>query len=225
MSQLTVPTRMEPNLVLGDGSAGPSLSTALEFSQDEVANLYSTRGDEFSFSLDERGVAYREEEVSSRRAEAKLHLRVGSPGFSLRFDPTPVEKWGINFAGTVLVAHDSTGDVRVVYLPGTRTYDPAGITGAPACMLAKGRLFFCLLDPALINVWSALPTHQCLPPSLPPSLPPPLPPSLPQLQGILMRVSGLGQPARGLKWASLWASSQLLSRELSWDKLTSCKKT
>ena len=51
-----------------------------------------------------------------------------SPGFSLRFDGTPVEKWGINFAGTVHVKH-SSGEERIIYFPGTRTYDPAGLTG------------------------------------------------------------------------------------------------
>ena len=52
----------------------------------------------------------------------------GTPGFSLQFDSTPVEKWGINFAGTVHVKH-SSGEERIIYVPGTRTYDPAGLTG------------------------------------------------------------------------------------------------
>lgn len=50
--------------------------------------------------------------------------------FSLILSNKPVEKWGINFAGTVHVSHKS-GEERVIYLPGTRTYDPAGITGKP----------------------------------------------------------------------------------------------
>lgn len=140
MSQLTVSTRLEPNLALGDGSAGLSLSSLLDFSQDRVPNLYSASEGEFCFSFEEKGVAYGEQQDSCQRVEAKLSLRSGSPGFSLRFDATPVEKWGINFVGTVHVHHDTTGDERVIYLPGTRTYDPAGKTGGLA------RMCFCSLS-------------------------------------------------------------------------------
>ena len=128
MAKLTVPACLEKTLSLGDGSAGASISAALHFDQDSVPNLYLCRGDEFCFSFQEHGVAYHEKEASDYLSEVTLRAQGGSPGFSLGHDPTPVEKWGINFAGTVRVKHES-GEERVVYLPGTRTYDPAGITG------------------------------------------------------------------------------------------------
>ena len=54
----------------------------------------------------------------------------GSSNFKTTFDPTPVEAWGINFVGVVQVKHDD-GDERVIYIPGTRSYDPAGMSGDP----------------------------------------------------------------------------------------------
>ena len=51
-----------------------------------------------------------------------------TPPFILHLSREPVEKWGINFAGSVSVRH-KTGEERVIFIPGTRTYDPAGITG------------------------------------------------------------------------------------------------
>ena len=65
------------------------------------------------------------------KAEVDFSLAPDSGlGFSMEVLQEPVEMWGINFAGSVLVRH-KTGEERVIYLPGTRTYDPAGITGKP----------------------------------------------------------------------------------------------
>ena len=128
MAGLTVPAAFEQHLTLGDGSPGQPLQNALDFDLAEVPNLYSTNGGEFRFKFQEHGVAYNETQASDYLVDVGLKVCSGTPGFSLRFSPTPVEKWGINFAGTVCVKHNS-GEERVVYLPGTRTYDPAGITG------------------------------------------------------------------------------------------------
>ena len=128
MAGVTVPAAFEQNLNLGDGRAGHLLQSALGFDQAEVPNLYSFRGDEFCFAFQERGVAYNESQASDYLVDVSFKVHSSKPGFTLRFDPTPMEKWGINFAGRVSVRHES-GEERVVYLPGTRTYDPAGITG------------------------------------------------------------------------------------------------
>lgn len=128
MAGVTVPASFEQNLNLGDGSAGHPLQSALGFDQAEVPNLYSFRGDEFCFAFQEHGVAYNESQASDYLVDVSLKVHSGTSGFNLHFDPTPVEKWGINFAGKVCVKHES-GEEREVYLPGTRTYDPAGITG------------------------------------------------------------------------------------------------
>ena len=57
----------------------------------------------------------------------------GSCDFSYQVDLSPVQMWGINFAGKVLIKRG--GQERAIYLPGTRTYDPAGVTGK--LLLAK----------------------------------------------------------------------------------------
>ena len=79
------------------------------------------------------------------KAEASCSLPKASPDFSLQFVNQPVEVWGINFAGTVRVCHKS-GQQRLIYLPGTRTYDPAGITGLPD-MYSKRMLSHISLPP------------------------------------------------------------------------------
>lgn len=46
---VTIPTCFEANLALGDGSAGASLSDVLQFTCNEVANLYSSSADRFTY--------------------------------------------------------------------------------------------------------------------------------------------------------------------------------
>ena len=129
MAAVTVPAAFEKNLTLGDGKIGFSLPQALQLDQRDVPNLYSIGGNVFTFRFQEHGVAYHETEPSHRSAQASFEVQPGSStGFNLKIDPNPVQKWGINFAGRVIVKHDS-GAERAVYLPGTRTYDPAGLTG------------------------------------------------------------------------------------------------
>ena len=133
---MTVPTKFEDNLALDDGSAGFSLPQLLTLEEKSVPNLYIVKGNIFAFNFQEHGVAYNETEATERRAQAEFEVPSTPPGFSLTVDPTPVVKWGVNFAGKVVVKHDS-GSERDVYLPGTRTYDPAGMTGL-SCCLASG---------------------------------------------------------------------------------------
>ncbi len=128
MASVTVPTSFEANFVLGDGSTGFPLSQALSLKEKVIPNLYSVGVNKFEFDFQEKSVGYNETEASVLRVQASFEVQGCSPGFSLTVDPTPVLKWGINFAGKVLVKHDD-GCERSVYLPGTRTYDPAGITG------------------------------------------------------------------------------------------------
>ena len=131
MSSVVVPATFEQNLALGDGSAtGCPFERALQFDQGEVPNLYTIKEGEFKLTFQERGTAYEETEPSELLVETSFAVaqQGSSPGFSLTVNRTPVQMWGINFAGSVVVKHDS-GEERVIYLPGTRTYDPAGITG------------------------------------------------------------------------------------------------
>lgn len=130
MSTVVVPVLLEQNFALGDGSTGGGcpVSQALQFSLEEVANLYCIRPGEFKLCFQEHGVAYNETEATGMLAEASIALQHGNSGLSYKVDASPVQMWGINFAGRVLVRHES-GEERAIYLPGTRTYDPAGMTG------------------------------------------------------------------------------------------------
>lgn len=71
-------------------------------------------------------------ETAASQQLAKVYLPVsGKSSVKLGFDPTPVQMWGLNFAGVVKVTPSDGSGERLIYLPGTRTYDPAGITGDP----------------------------------------------------------------------------------------------
>lgn len=129
METLVVPAILEQNFTLGDGSCGCPVQEAIQLNMDEISNLYRLQDDEFQLAFQERGVAYNEEGTTVQKAEVSFKIQGASPpSFSLKVDPTPVVMWGINFAGKVVVTHNG-GQERFIYLPGTRTYDPAGITG------------------------------------------------------------------------------------------------
>ena len=132
MANVIIPVQLEKNLALEDGSTegGYPIVRALQFDQSDVTNLYSISGEELKFKFQEHGVAYNETEATDCLVETTIQLQPGAdgPGFTLKVDLSPVEMWGINFVGKVLVKHEN-GEERVIYLPGTRTYDPAGITG------------------------------------------------------------------------------------------------
>ena len=84
---------------------------------------------QFKLSFTERGVAYNEKETSTQLAETSFQTS-GKTDIQLKFDPSPTLKWGINFVGVIKVIH-SNGNENALYIPGTRTYDPAGMTGDP----------------------------------------------------------------------------------------------
>lgn len=78
-------------------------------------------------------MAYGEKESSDQLVKVELEL-TGAADFQLGFSAVPVTIWGLNFAGTIRVHHRGSGQ-RIIYLPGTRTYDPAGISGTWGCVL------------------------------------------------------------------------------------------
>ena len=108
--------------------AGARSSRRYNWIKGEVPNLYSIKEGEFKLSFQEHGTAYEESEPSDLLVETSFEVGSTSPGFTLEVKRSPVQMWGVNFAGSVVVKHES-GEERVIYLPGTRTYDPAGITG------------------------------------------------------------------------------------------------
>ena len=75
-------------------------------------------------------MAYSETAASEQLAETSFPVS-GETSVKLDFDATPVQMWGLNFAGVVKVTPSDGSGNRLIYLPGTRTYDPAGITGDP----------------------------------------------------------------------------------------------
>ena len=137
MANLIIPATLEKNLALGDGSTegGCPIARALRLDEDEVANLYTISEGQFKFVFQEHGVAYNESEATDYKVEAFLSIQSEQqPSFTLKVDQNPVQMWGINFAGQIQVCHAS-GEERVFYLPGSRTYDPAGLTGKNNCLL------------------------------------------------------------------------------------------
>lgn len=128
---VVIPATFENNFALEDGKPGDDLRQAFKFSNDSVSNLYRLDGasGKLISSFTETGVAYNETEKTSLTSEATLDLsQPGGPSVTLELEEKTIEKWGTNFAGVIKVVH-STGEQGVIYIPGTRTYDPAGLTG------------------------------------------------------------------------------------------------
>lgn len=137
MAGLVIPVLLEKNLALHDGSTegGCPIAQALHFDQSEVTNLYSTSDKELKLSFQEHGVAYNETSATDCLVEATVQLEGAAEGLSITVEPSPVQMWGVNFAGRAIIKREGGGE-RVVYLPGTRTYDPAGLTGEVIIVLA-----------------------------------------------------------------------------------------
>lgn len=126
-----IPACFENNFALEDGGPGDDLREAFKFQSGTVRNLYkyNEESGKLIYSFTETGVAYNEKEKTSLTSEVTLDLsQPGGPSVKLELEENTVEKWGINFAGVVKVTH-TTGEQNVIFMPGTRTYDPAGLTG------------------------------------------------------------------------------------------------
>lgn len=86
----------------------------------------------FDFTWTETETAYGETETSSSTASTKIPLNKDlKSNFTSTVTLKPCEAWGINFAGSIEIQFDSSNEKFTVYLPGTRTYDPAGMSGDP----------------------------------------------------------------------------------------------
>eukprot|EP01090_Pellita_catalonica_P003352 TRINITY_DN13023_c0_g2_i1.p1 TRINITY_DN13023_c0_g2~~TRINITY_DN13023_c0_g2_i1.p1 ORF type:complete len:298 (-),score=57.41 TRINITY_DN13023_c0_g2_i1:29-922(-) len=116
-----------------EGKNGVDVNDVLAFDKDSVSNLYTydAQNGEFKFNLVDVGVPYGEKEVAKKTASAVIKTDPkAKPSYRLEFVQQPTVRWGINFVGMVKVLHDD-GYIRTIYLPGERTYDPAGISGDP----------------------------------------------------------------------------------------------
>ncbi len=131
MQHLVIPVTLEERFAQSSGSTegGFLVTRALQLNEAEVTNVYSTTSKQFKFSFQERGVAYDETEATDFKVEVSMPIPDTQPSnVTMRVDPTPVEMWGLNFAARVIVIHTGSNE-RIIYIPGTRTYDPAGLTG------------------------------------------------------------------------------------------------
>eukprot|EP00051_Salpingoeca_urceolata_P027645 m.482538 g.482538 ORF g.482538 m.482538 type:complete len:296 (+) comp22570_c0_seq1:73-960(+) len=127
----------------------PGVLDAVQTDVPAVGNVYNINDSVYTLALEETGTAYGESAESTRTASTSFRVaRPDNFDLAFDFDQTPVEVWGINFAATLWVRHKSSGSVRPVYWPGTRTYDPAGMTGdphaseriGPSCAKAQGAI-------------------------------------------------------------------------------------
>ena len=125
-----IPSFLEENLSAIDGTKGASLKDAFKLEADEIQNLYTIQSQgTLAYAFTDSGVGYNDKESTSMTSKATFELsKEGGASFKLQFEEKLIVKWGINFCGCVHVEH-KTGTKRIIYIPGTRTYDPAGITG------------------------------------------------------------------------------------------------
>ncbi len=97
----------------------------------QIDNIYTwdKATNTFKFSFQESGTAYGDTAVSQCLVETTFTC-VDQLGISLQFNSIPIVQWGLNYVGTVTVTHGNSNKYTI-YIPGTRTYDPAGKTGDP----------------------------------------------------------------------------------------------
>eukprot|EP00035_Acanthoeca_spectabilis_P006067 m.120031 g.120031 ORF g.120031 m.120031 type:complete len:306 (+) comp13333_c0_seq2:2930-3847(+) len=82
----------------------------------------------------ESGTAYGETDPTSQTVTVKVPTDKRKVDVTFHLDTNPVVRWGINFAVTVgvfKVEDDGEGHMGNIYMPATRSYDPAGRTGDP----------------------------------------------------------------------------------------------
>lgn len=124
---LVIPTILEP-LTL---SPLPEVEF-LSFKLDTVPDLYTSSPSLLQFSYTEKGVPYGQQETISETVKCEVPLAVHPVAFQLNLTNEPVYRSGVNYTAAVRVSHQS-GLTFQLLIPGTRTYDPAGISGDPHC--------------------------------------------------------------------------------------------
>eukprot|EP00045_Choanoeca_perplexa_P011205 m.117649 g.117649 ORF g.117649 m.117649 type:complete len:264 (-) comp15548_c0_seq3:2866-3657(-) len=83
----------------------------------------------FTLAFTEKGTAYGESEPSEQHVTLCIQLDGASLPGEFIFQDEGVTQWGLNFAGTV--TYKQSDSMAYIYIPGTRTYDPAGLSGDP----------------------------------------------------------------------------------------------
>lgn len=87
----------------------------------------------FVFHYMEEAQAYGEKETTIANVTTRFHVdleHASDKGLMFSSTLQPITKWGISFACTIVVAHPD-GNTFAMYIPGERSYDPAGMTGDP----------------------------------------------------------------------------------------------
>ena len=87
---------------------------------------YDAASATFRLKFTEKGTARGEAEESESTVEFEDVIRPVI--FALELELEPVQCWGINFGGALVITHPEEESKRI-YLPGARTYDPAGLSG------------------------------------------------------------------------------------------------
>eukprot|EP00037_Helgoeca_nana_P014635 m.136710 g.136710 ORF g.136710 m.136710 type:complete len:299 (-) comp22642_c0_seq2:57-953(-) len=82
----------------------------------------------------ESGTAYGETECTTQTIQVSVPLGVRKVDVTFHPNGNPVVRWGINFAvnvGVFKIEEDGEGHMGNIYMPSTRSYDPAGRSGDP----------------------------------------------------------------------------------------------
>ena len=124
---LVIPSALEPLC-----SAPLVEDSLLTFNLDAIPDLYTCIPGVLQFNYAEKGVQYGHAEASEQTIKCNIPLGISPASFHLTLTRSPVYRSGINYSGVVQVAHTSGATFQLL-LPGTRTYDPAGISGDPHC--------------------------------------------------------------------------------------------
>mmetsp|Transcript_20071 Transcript_20071/g.30053 ORF Transcript_20071/g.30053 Transcript_20071/m.30053 type:complete len:943 (-) Transcript_20071:48-2876(-) len=133
--------RPKPNHVKGSGFA------EIAESKKGVEALFEKKDKGFTFNFTEKGKTYTDHKKESEaKINTKIVFRRTKSGSSkeyikTRFIDKTCIKWGLNFSGKVEVKITKLRcptEVFYIYIPGQKTYDPAGRTGDPHASEAIG---------------------------------------------------------------------------------------
>ncbi|WP_411023322.1 hypothetical protein, partial [Salmonella sp. s51228] len=102
------------------------------FKCNVISDLFvnTHQDNKLSLNFTETGIAYGNTEISSMEVKCEIGIKTTFVDFTARLIIGVRMECGINFAAIIEIKH-ANNQISTILIPGTRTYDPAGITGDP----------------------------------------------------------------------------------------------